>query len=249
MKSEKNLLCPCCDTKLEITHQDRYQDLCEHVSQPNREPSLKNGYQCPNQECIAHQCDVAWIEDGEYYTGKRPEGITYTQLSDALKEKHGTAFAVNSWNYHYELGKNAIKARTKEFRFWNYRIVISPKEKGHKFPVEVQYQPRLFGWKFEWWKKGSEEGCWQHLTPTHRMVSHYIRSFKSSYDSAIYNPEKNRNQIKEALEYATGYRWGSVDERSFAQISKFIIQVFMPSRVKTLIQLAEKHHINYNGRN
>jgi hypothetical protein len=243
MENKQNLLCPCCDTKLVYTHSDHYQDLCEHVSQPNRQPSLKPAFQCPNTECMANQCDVAWIEDGEYYTGNRPEGISYTELSNALNGKHGTAYAVNSWNYHYELGKNAIKARTKEIYFWKYRVVITPKEKGHSFPIEVQYQPRKFGWKFEWWKKGSEEGCWQHLTPTHQMVRHYIRSFKSSYDSALYNPQANRMQIKEALEYATGYRWGHKDDRSFAQIAKYIIQIFMPQKVRVITELAKEHKI------
>lgn len=244
MENTKNLLCPCCDTKLVYTHSDHYQDLCEHVSQPNRQPSLKPAFQCPNEECLAHICDVAWIEDGEYYTGKRPEGITYSELDKALKSKHGTAFAVNSWNFHYELGKNAIKARTKEFYFWNYRVVVSPKEKGYNYPVELQYQPKRFGWKFEWWKKGSDEGCWQHLTPTHRMVRHYLRSFKSAYDSALYNPTANRSQIKDALEYAMGYRWGQKDDRSFAKIAGFIIRWFMPTKTKTIIELANQHKIS-----
>lgn len=243
MGNRKTLLCTCCNSELVVTHQDRYQDLCEHVSQPNREPSMKNGYQCPNTECIANQGNVTWIEDGEYYIGKRPANITYTQLTEALKEKHGTSFAVNSWNYHYELGKNAIKARTKEYRIGKYRVIVSPKENGHSHPLEKQYQPKKIGWKFEWWKQGSEPGCWQHLVPIHRMVRHYLRSFESSYKSSVYNPSANRSQIKEALEYATGNRWGTKDDRSFAQISSFIIQTFKPNKVKTLIKLAEEHKI------
>jgi hypothetical protein len=50
-------------------------------------------------------------------------------------------------------------------------------------------------------------------------------------------------QIKEALEYATGYRWGHKDDRSFAQISKFIIQIFMPNQVKIIKGLAKQHNI------
>jgi hypothetical protein len=119
MENKNNLLCPCCDTELVVTHQERYQDLCEHISQPNAEPSMKDGYQCNNTECIANQCDVAWIEDGDYYIGKRPEGITYAQLDNALEQKYGVGFAVNSWQFHYQRGKNAIKERTKEIRFWN----------------------------------------------------------------------------------------------------------------------------------
>jgi len=244
MENHNNLLCPCCDTRLVFTHSGHYQDLVEHVSQPNREPSLKPAFQCPNEKCIANQSNVSWIEDGEYYTGKRPDGISYSELDKALKEKHGNGFAVNSWNWHYQLGKDAIKARTKEYRFLNYRVIVSPKEKGHKYTLPYQYQPKRFSWKFEWWKKGSEEGCWTHLTPTHRMVSYCIRSFNSAYKSAIYNPKSNRHQIKEALQYATGYRWGSKDDRGFVQISAFIIRTFMPSKVNVIKELAQSENVN-----
>ena len=64
-KMERKIKCPCCDSVLVVTHQERYQDLSEHVSNPNRQPSMKDGYQCPNTDCIANICDVAWIEDGD----------------------------------------------------------------------------------------------------------------------------------------------------------------------------------------
>jgi hypothetical protein len=150
---------------------------------------------------------------------------------------------LNSWEHYYNEGKNAIKARTKEFKFWKYRVVVSPKEKGHKYPTEKQYLPKRFSWKFEWWKQGSEPGCWQHLTPTHRMVKHYIRSFNGAYNSALYNPEKNRSSIKDALEYATGCRWGMKDDRSFAQISGFLIRTFLPARVKIIKELATAYNV------
>jgi len=243
MENKNNLLCPCCNSKLVYTHSDRYQDLSEHVSQPNREPSIKAAFQCPKDDCIAHQCEVSWIEDGDCYTGKRPKDISYSLLNNSLEARFGNSFAVNSWNWHYQRGKDAIKARTREYRFGKYRVVVSPKEKGYKYPTETQYQPRKIGWKFEWWKKGTDEGCWSHLTPTHRMVRHYLRSFKSSYKSACYNPTQNRSSIKDALEYATGYRWGSKDDRSFARISAFIIQTFHPIKVKTLLEIAKAQDI------
>jgi hypothetical protein len=52
-------------------------------------------------------------------------------------------------------------------------------------------------------------------------------------------------QIKEALEYATGNRWGQKDERSFARISSFIIQTFMPTKVKILIDLAKRENVSF----
>jgi hypothetical protein len=234
----EKLQCPFCKGDLKVTHQEHYQDSCEHVSQPNAKPSLKDGYECLNVACLAFG-NFSWIADGDYYS-KKPEGFTYSEWSALKKDvaKSENFHAIGSWNYYYQQGKDAIKARTKEYKFWKYRVVVEPREKGHDYPLAEQYQPKRFGWKFEWWKRGSEPGCWQHLTPTHRMVSYYIRSFKSSYDSAIYNPKANRSQIKSALEYAMGYRWGTKDDRSFAQIAGFIIRTFMPSKVKDLKELA-----------
>jgi hypothetical protein len=242
METTPNILCPCCDTRLVYTHSDRYQDLSEHVSQPNREPSMKAAYQCPNDDCIAKACDVSWIEDGEFYTGKRPEGITYTELINALEEKHGVAFAVNSWYYHYEIGKKAIKNRRKEIKFWKYRVVIEPKEYGHSYPVEKQYQPRRFGWEFEWWKKGSGEGCWIHLIPIHRMISFSIRAFNMNYRSVKYN-SKNHNDIKSAYDLAFSYQFGIKDNRLYRRITAIIIQLTMPSRVSEIMDIAQKENI------
>jgi len=238
MENKNNLLCPCCNTKLVYTHSDRYQDLGEHVSQPNREPSIKPAFQCPNVDCIAHQSEVAWIEDGECYTGKRPEGISYSLLNNSLEARFGNPFAVNSWNWHYQLGKDAIKRRTKDYRFGKYRVVVSPKEKGYKYPTEVQYQPRKIGWKFEWWKKGTDEGCWINLIPTHRMVLYYLREFNVAYKNLMNTDKPKVRDLKECLKYIDCIFYNSKDDRSFAKISAFLIKTIYPYKVykvRTLI--------------
>jgi hypothetical protein len=240
MKNTKNLLCPCCNSLLVYTHSERYQDLAEHVSQPNREPSIKPAFQCLNTECIANQCDVAWIEDGEYYTGKRPEGVSYTQLNDALKEKHGTAFAVNSWNYHYELGKLAIKARQKIIRIGKYRIDIEPKEYGYDYSLEKQYQPKRFGWKFQY-SKETENGCYTSITPIYRMVKYYIRQFNMHYRNILQNPERNKSSIKDALDIINCIQWGSKDDRSFAKISSFIVRTVYFDKVKFIKEISKSY--------
>jgi hypothetical protein len=243
MENNNNLLCPCCNTKLVYTHSDRYQDLGEHVSQPNREPSMKPAFQCPNTDCIASRGNASWIEDGECYTGKRPEDIPYSLLNNSLEARFGNSFAVNSWNWHYQLGKDAIKRRSKKIKIGKYRIDIEPKEKGYKYPTEIQYQPITIGWKFQYWKETSD-GCYTSLTPTHRMVLHYLRSFDSAYKDAMHYPKANRSSIKDALEYAMGFRWGHKDDRSFARISSFLIRSFMPKKVKVIIELAKQENIS-----
>ncbi len=69
------LFCPCCKSKLEITHTGRYQDISEHVSSPNSVPSLKDGYQCIQEGCVAALVQATWIEDGGLYMSNKPEWI------------------------------------------------------------------------------------------------------------------------------------------------------------------------------
>jgi hypothetical protein len=76
------------------------------------------------------------------------------------------------------------------------------------------------------------------------MVSHYLRSFNSAYNSALYNPQANRMQIKDALEYAMGYRWGHKDNRAFAKISSFIIRWFMSAKVNIIVNLAKQEKVS-----
>lgn len=62
--------CPICKTELKVTGQARLETLIEHVEDPNGIPSMKNKYQCPNENCIANQDELVWDEYGEYYDGK-----------------------------------------------------------------------------------------------------------------------------------------------------------------------------------
>jgi hypothetical protein len=237
----EDIFCPICKSKLEVTHQGRYQDRCEHVSQPNREPSLKDGYQCTNLAwCKATVYNFTWISDGEYYINP-PDGISYSEASKALKElsTSGLEYALNSWNHHYELGKKAIEARKKVIKIGKYKIDIEPKERGYDYPVETQYQPRRFGWKFQYWKE-TRDGCYTSITPTYRMVKYYFRQFNQHYRNILHNAEKNKNSIKGAMEIIDCIHWGRPDDRGFARISSFLIRVLYYNRVKKIRRLSKE---------
>jgi hypothetical protein len=225
--------CPCCDSILVVTHQDRYQDTLEHVSQPNATPSMKDGYQCPNEECLAHICGTTWLEDGDYFTGKRPENITRGELFQALEGKHGTAYAVGSWNFNYELGKRSIKKRTWKINLRWYKINIIPKEKGWDYPEEERHQPHFWKKKIEIWKKESEYS-YVNVIPFWKMASFCVRKFKTSY--ASWKVNGNRRDFEEAYNEAMGISpWGSIDDRFYAKVTKWWIQIFYHNRVKELI--------------
>lgn len=230
---EKPIKCPVCDSQLVVTHQDRYQDLVEHVSQPNATPSMKDGYQCPNTECIAHVCGTTWIEDGDYYSGNRPEGITREQLNSALNARYGTAYAVDSWNFHYELGKRAVKKRTWKINLHWYKIDIIPQEKGWNYPIEVRHQPHLWKKKIEIWKKTSDYG-YTNVIPFWRMTSFCVKKFKNSYSR--WKENTNKRDWEEAYNEAMGISpWGKPDDRFYARVAKLWIQIFHARKVKELI--------------
>ena len=218
----RKIYCPFCKKELVVTHQDRYEDLCEHVSDPNGTPSMKDGYDCLNDECLAFGTH-SWIEDGEYYC-KRPEDIPYREWEELRKSHSGTDeyFAIGSCQYHYHLGKTAIKKASFRINLHWYKFEFEPKEKGWDYPEEIQYMPNLWRWKMRIWKKTSEYG-YTNLIPFHRMVGFSIRQFKTSYSN--WSETGNKHSLEKAYQYAMGYSWGNhTDERPFAKAAKWIIQ-------------------------
>ena len=218
----RKLHCPFCKGELVVTHQDRYQDLLEHASDPNRTPSMKDGYDCLNEECLAFGTHT-WIEDGDYYS-RRPEDIKYREWDELRKSQSGTDeyFAIGSWQYHYHIGKAAIKKASFRINLYWYKLEFEPKEKGWDYPEEIQYMPNLWRWKMSIWKKSSDYG-YTNLVPFHRMVGFWIRQFKTAY--ANWSETGNKHSLEEAYRYAMGYSWGNhPDERLFAKAAKWIIR-------------------------
>lgn len=242
---DQSIYCPVCKSKLEITHRGRYEDLSEHVSNPNGTPSMKDGYQCLNVDwCDASHLNFTWILDGDCYA-KPPDGVSWSEANKRLKEASvsGMEFALNSWNHYYNLGKKKIEDRKKSFRIGKYKIDIKPKEKGYKYPDHKQYMPSTFRWRCEIWEASeNRNGCYTSVIPTHRMVSHCIRTFNSSYKSAIYNPERNKNSIKECMDRINCTQWGTKDDRVFAKISSFLIRIMYPVKCARIKDLAKSEN-------
>ena len=229
----REMYCPCCKGKLEITHQDHYQDLGEHVSNPNGVPSKKDGYQCSNKECVANQCDVSWIEDGDCFYGERPPHITYTDLRKALELNTGNSFAINSWNYYYQLGKDAVKKRTIRINFNWYKFNIVPKELGYNYPIELEYQPSWWKWKLEIWKK-SGEYSYTNVIPFWRMVKYSVGEFKRHYrnwkEAGSARTFDRTHQIVMGLDVCD-----RPDTRFYVKVTKIWLRIFHPFKVKEII--------------
>ncbi len=235
---KESIYCPVCKSKLEVTHRDRYEDLSEHVSNPNGTPSMKDGYQCMNVDwCEASLLNFVWISDGDCYA-RPPEGVSWSEANERLKKASvsGLEFALNSWNHYYNFGKKKIEERKKTFTIGKYRIEVEPKEKGHKYPLNKQYMPRTFGWKYQLWKKST--GHYVSVIPVPRMVLFSLRQFRSSYKSVKHNPERNKNSIKKCMDIIECKSWGSHDDRLFSRISSFLVRVMYPMKCRKIKEIS-----------
>ncbi len=245
MGRQDNLRCPCCLKPLEVTHRERYQSLQEHVSSPNSTPSLKDGYQCLNNYCVANNLDAAWLEDGDFFFRDLPEKVKYVVAREAVQRasKENQVIAVGSWNYYYEKGQKAIKKRTVFLNFYLFKIEIRPQEKGCSYPLEKQYNPSWRRWKLAFWKK-SEHG-YLHVIPFWKMVSHCVKKFNYHYQDWI--EDRHKGSLEECHRIATReeiYGPGR-DKRFYAIVTMFWLRLFYPVKTKKVI-LDYKHRALYH---
>ncbi len=151
------MLCPCCDFVLWVTHRDRYESLEEHVSNPNGYSSMKDGYQCPNEDCVANNMGAVWIESGELFN-RPPEGVKNYVSNLILKKfcSDGLTSAKNSWDYHYTKGQIALKKGTRNCRILGYRVEVQP-----TLDRDRNYAPSKWKRKVTVWRKeGDGEIIW-----------------------------------------------------------------------------------------
>jgi hypothetical protein len=216
--------CPCCKSELVFTHEGRYEDLGEHVCNPNGTPSMKRAYQCLNEKCVAHQVNASWIEDGEIFINP-PENIGWSEAHRMVESASttGTYYAIDSWNHHYELGKRAIKAGTRSFEIGKWKVNIIPKEKGWDYSEDQRHQPHSWKKKFEYWKKSEDGHGYVNVIPDIRMVRFCIRKFKNNYNE--WKRTGADRPLKECVnEILCQTSWGSPDDRRYAKISSFLIK-------------------------
>lgn len=237
-QEDDQIYCPVCKSPLTVTHTGRYEDLTEHVSNPNGTPSMKDGYQCTNVDwCEASHLNFTWIKDGDCFSNP-PEGVTYGEATRKLKSLSvsGMEYALNSWNHYYNKGQNEIKKRKKNIQIGKYRISIIPKEWGYDYPEHKRYNPCWYKWKIEFWKS---EGDYQKLIiPIFSMIKFSISKFLSDYKSAIYNPKANKFSVRECLELIE-----NKDPRTFRKISSFLVRSIFPKRCEVIKILANKDGI------
>jgi hypothetical protein len=222
-----------------FTHEGRYEDLSEHVSNPNGTPSMKKAYQCPTEDCVSYKVNASWIEDGEIFIDP-PENIGWSEAHRMVESASttGTYYAIDSWNHHYELGKRAVKAKTIKINLGKWKINIIPREKGWNYPEDQRHQPHPWKRRFEYWKKSSDYG-YTNVIPDLRMVRFCIGKFNRNYQE--WKETGSDRALKECMnEILCQTSWGTPDDRRYAKISSFIVKYFYAGKSRELIESYKK---------
>jgi hypothetical protein len=235
MGEKNNLACPCCLKELKITHQECYESLSEHVSGTSQ-PSMKDGYQCVNDSCVANNLEAAWIDDGDFFLSKRPKIIRYLVAKKIIEKfsNNNGCYAVNSWNYYYNKGKENIKKMTFSVNFHYFKIWFEPREKGWKLPIEKQYEPSLLKWKVSLYVKN--DMGYVHVIPFWRMTSFILKNFKASYDNWVTN--HNKYSLEECVKTLT-----ERDARFYKIFSKLLIKTLYYKKYKRVIFDYNNQHL------
>jgi CRISPR/Cas system CSM-associated protein Csm2 small subunit len=226
--------CPCCQQPIEITHRDRYQSLEEHVSSPNSEPSLKDGYQCLNEYCIANNLRATWTDDGEIFMDP-PTGVKSTVAHEIIKKTgvNGNYYALDSWSERYERMKMDKEKRKRTYHIGKWKINTSP---TYNFPdVDKEWKRNFFKRETEILKKSEEDGCWRLVIPTHRMVLHCMKSFNRRKKQAL---EGNKTSLRECTNDILSYTsWGTKDDRFYSKIVAFLLKALYPRTCNRILRL------------
>lgn len=116
--NKKPMLCPFCKQELIIGEQKRYENLCDHVSDPNMEDyPLRDTYVCTCEESKG----VFWDWFGDTYSHRWISGNTE---------------AINSSSYESRLSS---ERECKLRRHWWYRIFKQIQYRYIKFQFDIKY--------------------------------------------------------------------------------------------------------------
>lgn len=228
-----------------LPHRDNYEDIQDYVScDEYHTPSLKDGYQCVNNKCLAHEYGLTWLIDGDLFTRGDffPPDVTYSMVNTRIKElcEDGNTFAKNSWNYYYKKGCKLIKKRTIHIKIFKLKIDIIPKTYGYNYPNYKREMSRLIGWKFEYWKQ-VDENSYTCIIPITTMVRHNISTFKSAATRLKRSDDpinKMKHDIGEAINMIKcNDHCGKKDDRNYAKVTSFIINKFYKKDCKFILNL------------
>lgn len=237
--TSKMIKCPCCLSDLVVTHQDRYETLTEHVE--CREPSLKDGYQCPNESCKAHVMGAAWIEEGEFWIKQPPAGMNFLEAEEEV-ERHsltGRLDAINSFSDGYHRYREEMEKDTITLDLYWFIVQFVPRFKS----IQGTYEWKRTGsWKRRIMRRVG------HGRYIHFMTFWDIYYFElSNYKESIYKALEGSQSDAEVILKMAGNedRWNKRDNRFWWKIARyFICWIYNRKATKTLIKIHNEENQN-----
>lgn len=169
--------CPLCNTELIIKGESRYQNLDEHVCDPNGTPSIKPEYRCTNIKCLIWNL-VFWDEDGSLYVEDYDN--YYYNKEHFFPNLNGSA--INSFDR-----KMSIEIYRKGLKKDTYLNLIP----GFlQLRIERKYESNYMGevldkdYKFEILVKSKKHDMFVHWNPIGTLkylYNQYARDYKNLY--------------------------------------------------------------------
>jgi hypothetical protein len=159
VSDSSNMRCPCCNSYLIVTGQERLETLDEHIMCST--VSLKNKYECPDENCeVNTSLHICWNRDGECYYEAWPE---YWKT----KDKNMAPFNSFQRRINVEIYKLGVKDKKRLSPAWCLWIWYPVIEYVYKADDDGNVISK--GWRMEFWKqeKDMPKGCFTmvHLWP------------------------------------------------------------------------------------
>lgn len=220
--------CPCCFSDLEITHQDRYETLMEHVE--GHEPSMKDGYQCTNSQCKAYEMNGVWIEDGDFWIKEPPVGMDYMKAEEEIEKYSftGRTLAVNSWADGYQRYTEDKKKKELTLNLYWFIFLWTP---IYQRIDETNEWKNTSRWKRTIMRKSGER--YIHFMTFWDIFFFEMNVYKMNYPKAIAKEESALEIMQSTLNNTN--IWGKREDRFWWTLARFIVcWVVYPSKSRII---------------
>lgn len=221
--------CPCCLSDLVITHQDRYETLLEHVE--DREPSMKDGYQCPDHSCKAYEMNGVWIEDGDFWIKEPPAGMNIFEAEEELEKYSfsGRTFAVNSWQDGYQRYTEEKQKKELSLDLWLFIFKWTPLYQQIHGTNEWK---RTGKWKRTIMRRESD-GRYVHFMTFWDIFFFELEVYKTNYSRAIAKDESALEIMQSNIKNEN--MWGKKEDRFWWKLARFVVcWVIFPNKSRII---------------
>ena len=118
--------CPFCKAELVSGKEKKFENLADHVTNPNAEDyPLRPTFVC--SKVCDMSVDSFWDEQGGWYSGRL--GVNYTKIHEWMKEHGESTAALGSWD-RWQDKKFEFSHEVYRWLFWakgNHRFFLSYK--------------------------------------------------------------------------------------------------------------------------